>query len=151
MTWDMSKVVGHNARARRMELEMDVTTFGERMEEALGRPWKRQTVSAMENGDRAMTANDLVAIAHVLGETPSMFLVPPMEAEDIQVGNLKLTTADLLHGANARESAELLLSLMDEIRDAWSAVGVAQQQLEDKARLPLRDMDKRITDIVGRL
>lgn len=151
MTWDMSKVVGHNARARRVALEMDVATFGERMEEVFGRPWKRQTVSAMENGDRAMTANDLVAIAYVLGETPSMLLVPPMEAEDIQIGSLKLTTADLLHGTNSRESAELLLSLMDEIRDAWTAVGMAQQQLEDKARLPLRDMDKRITDIVGRL
>lgn len=151
MTWDMSKVVGHNARKRRTELGMEVQEFGNKMEEALGKPWKRQTVSAMENGDRAMTANDLVAIAHVLGETPAMLLVPPIEAEDIQVGNLKLSTTDLLHGANARESAELLLKLMDEIRDAWDAVGVAQRLLEDKARLPLRDMDKRITDIVGRL
>jgi hypothetical protein len=151
VTWDMSKVVGHNARKRRTELGMEVMEFGHKMEEALGRPWKRQTVSAMENGDRAMTANDLVAIAYVLGETPAMLLVPPIEAEDIQVGNLKLSMGDLVHGQNARESAELLLSLMDEIRDAWAAVGVARQELEDNVRVPLRDMDKRITDIVGRL
>ncbi|MFJ5860850.1 hypothetical protein ACIQCM_05480 [Pseudarthrobacter sp. NPDC092439] len=151
MTWDMSKVVGHNARKRRIELGMDVPEFGSKMEDALGKPWKRQTVSAMENGDRAMTANDLVAISYVLGETPSMLLVPPMEAEDVQVGNLKLTTSDLLHGANARESAELLLALMDEVRDVWGAVRIAQVQLEEKVRLPLQDMDNRITDIVRRL
>lgn len=151
MTWDMSKVVGHNAKRRRLELGMDVPEFGSKMEEALGKPWKRQTVSAMENGDRAMTANDLVAISYVLGETPSMLLVPPIEAEDVQVGNLKLTTADLMHGANARESAELLLSLMDEVREVWGAVRVAEKQLAEKVRLPLQDMDNRITDIVRRL
>jgi transcriptional regulator with XRE-family HTH domain len=151
MAWDMAKVVGHNARERRQELGLDAAGFGAKMEDALGKPWKRQTISAMENGDRAMTANDLIAISHVLGVTPANLLVPPIEAGDIEIGNLVLKRSDLMHGVRSQESAELLLSLMDEIRDAWEAVGHAQQSLERNARVPLRDMDARITDIVSRL
>lgn len=151
MSWDMSRVVGHNARARRVEIGMDVATFGARMEEALGKPWKRQTVSAMENGDRAMTANDLVAIAHVLEKTPAMLLVPPLEADDIQVGNLKLEHRALMSGSLEGEFAGLLIQLMDEVRDAYTAVGVAQRQLEGSVRLPLMDMDKRITETLSKM
>jgi transcriptional regulator with XRE-family HTH domain len=151
MSWDMSKIVGHNARARRLEIGMDVPTFGARMEDALGKPWKRQTVSAMENGDRAMTANDLVAIAHVLDKTPAMLLVPPLEAQDIQVGNLKLEPRGLMSGSMEGEFAGLLLQLMDEVRDAYAAVGIAQRQLENSVRLPLVDMDKRITETLSKI
>ncbi|MBO1269596.1 hypothetical protein [Arthrobacter cavernae] len=145
MTWDMSKVIGHNARVRRTELAMDVATFGARMEEALGRPWKRQTVSAMENGDRAMTANDLVAIAHVLEQTPAMLLVPPLEAEDIQVGNLRLEPAALMTGSMAQESAALLIELMDDVRDVWGAAGRAKILIESQVIEQLESIDNRIT------
>lgn len=149
MTWDMSRVVGHNARARRTEIGMEIATFGTRMEEALGRPWKRQTVSAMENGDRAMTANDLVAVAHVLETTPSLLLVPPLAAKAVQVGNL-IVDRQLLLGIPASLAGStdatlaLLRDLMDEVRHAWAAAGRAQEILTAEVADRLKSIDDRI-------
>lgn len=125
---------------------MDVQNFGKQMENVLGKPWKRQTVSAMENGDRAMTANDLVAIAHVLGKTPAILLVPPLEADDIQVGNLHLEPAALMSGAVAQESTQLLIELMDEVRDVWGFAGAAKIQIESQVIGRLESMDDKIRD-----
>lgn len=150
MTWDMSKVVGHNARVRRTEMGIDVPSFGSAMEQALGRPWKRQTVSAMENGERAMTANDLVAIAHVLQTTPSHLLVPPIEAKAVHVGDL-IVGRDLLVGMPASlagasdKTLDLLRDLMDEVREAWGAVGRAQAILNEDVTERLKSIDDRIT------
>jgi len=150
MTWDMSRVAGYNAKVRRTEIGMDVPTFGAQMQEALSRPWKRQTVSAMENGDRAMTANDLVAVAHVLQTTPSLLLIPPIEATTVHVGNL-IVGRELLLGLSPNLTGasdmtlDLLRALMDDVRESWAAAGRAQEILTDEVSERLKSIDERIT------
>ncbi|BAS10408.1 hypothetical protein AHiyo4_38300 [Arthrobacter sp. Hiyo4] len=90
MTWDMPKVIGHNARLRREELGLSANDFASQMEAILKKPWQRQTISALDNGGRAMIAGDVVALAHVLRTTPAALFTPPAEATDIQVGTLTL-------------------------------------------------------------
>ena len=63
----LKAAVGRNISTFRKARHMSVADFGDLMGTETGIVWKRQTVSAAENGNRAFTITDLAAIARVLG------------------------------------------------------------------------------------
>lgn len=77
--------VGQRIRERREELGMSQTDLGQRLAEYLGRQWTRQAVSAAEQGKRAFTAAELVAIAHVLDTRPARLVTPPIELKEVEL------------------------------------------------------------------
>ena len=66
---EMKRGIGRNISALRKARGYSVAEFGELMQAETGTPWIRQTVSALENGNRAYTITDLAAIAGVLQVT----------------------------------------------------------------------------------
>jgi transcriptional regulator with XRE-family HTH domain len=68
-------IVGERIREARKALRMTQTELGRLLERYLGTPWKAQSVSAAERGDRDFAVVDLIALARVLGIDPSE-LVP---------------------------------------------------------------------------
>ena len=81
----VEEYVGQRMRARRDELDMTQDEFGSQLGRWLGKPWSRSTVSVAENGKRAFTAAELVAIAHVLKTVPAYLLTPPPGIGEIKM------------------------------------------------------------------
>ena len=81
----VEEYVGRQIRERRDELGMTAADFGRELGAWLGKPWSRSTVSVAENGNRAFTAAELVAIAHVLRTSPTHLLTPPAGIGEIQM------------------------------------------------------------------
>jgi transcriptional regulator with XRE-family HTH domain len=89
----VEEYVGQRIRARRDELGLTQEEFGRRLGELLGRPWSRSTVSVAENGRRAFTAAELVAIASVLETSPAGLLTPPPGESEVELpGGARLDT-----------------------------------------------------------
>src|SRR3954468_21857578 len=63
----VSRLVGARIADVRLLRGYTQEDLGERLAEHLGRPWPRQAVSLAEQGGRAFTAAELVAVARVLG------------------------------------------------------------------------------------
>lgn len=131
MNWDMPKVIGHNVRQRRLELKMDAADFGQEMQKLLGKPWKRQTVSALESGDRAMTANDVTILAFVLNTTPAQLFTPPAGMQTVQIGHVALDRSALSAIGPESVDEDALLSFEGDLNLIWSTLKVTQMQIQD--------------------
>jgi len=70
--------------------------FGREVGRWLGKAWSRSTVSVAENGKRAFTAAELVAIAHVLQTSPTYLLAPPAGISEITMPSGATVNRDLL-------------------------------------------------------
>jgi transcriptional regulator with XRE-family HTH domain len=81
----VEQYVGQRVRDRRDELGMTQEEFGRQLGHWLGKPWSRSTVSVAENGRRAFTAAEIVAIALVLDTSPSRLFMPPAEPGEIRM------------------------------------------------------------------
>lgn len=92
----VEKYVGQRIRDRRDELDMTQEAFGREVGLWLGKPWSRSTVSVAENGKRAFTAAELVAIAHVLQTSPTYLLAPPAGVDVITMPSGATVNRDLL-------------------------------------------------------
>ena len=92
----VEQYVGQRIRDRRDELVMTQETFGREVGRWLGKPWSRSTVSVAENGKRAFTAAELVAIAHVLQTSPTYLLAPPAGVDEITMPSGATVDRDLL-------------------------------------------------------
>ena len=92
----VEQYVGQRIRERRDELVMTQETFGREVGHWLGKPWSRSTVSVAENGKRAFTAAELVAIAHVLQTSPTYLLAPPAGVDEITMPSGATVNRDLL-------------------------------------------------------
>jgi transcriptional regulator with XRE-family HTH domain len=81
------EVIGANVRRVRENRGLSQPQFGRTVGEFVnGRPWSRQTVSAMERGDRAFTVDDLLLLAYVLEVPPTALLLIPTDLPSVQVG-----------------------------------------------------------------
>lgn len=69
-------VVGDRVREARKTAGMRQEEFGSALESLLGRSWSRQAVSLAEQGGRAFTAAELVAISRVLNVSVGKLLTP---------------------------------------------------------------------------
>jgi 8-oxo-dGTP pyrophosphatase MutT (NUDIX family)/transcriptional regulator with XRE-family HTH domain len=85
VTVRIEEIVGQRIRQRREELELSQAQFGKLVGSHFGRDWSRQTVSAVEAGDRNFAAAELVMLAHVLQVSVGHLLTPPPGVEMIEV------------------------------------------------------------------
>lgn len=83
----IERIVGLNVSDVRGRMGLSQPELGRLIGEIPGmKPWSRQAVSSAENGQRAFTAADLVALACVLETSPAALLTLRPEAESIDLG-----------------------------------------------------------------
>jgi hypothetical protein len=125
-----AEIVGKNIEKARKSMVPKVSQheLGERMGKYLRRKWLPQTVSVAVSGGRRFSAEELIALAAVLGTTPTALLTPPDPATTVSFETgLSVAWADLAprgnrlaieHGGDELEAAvELLIRNTDEAVD----------------------------------
>lgn len=102
----VEEVVGLRVKQARERVGITQEQLGEWLEPLLGRPWARQSVSVAEQGKRAFTAAELVAIAYVVGVSPhSLMQMPPgVDAVEMPSGSF-LSREDLGKAARSGEGS----------------------------------------------
>lgn len=95
MNWTMAQVIGHNVRAQRDALGMTAAALGEKIGDALGKPWPRQTVYMMESGDRAMVAQEVLALSQILDVPMIQLFTPPADIEGVTAGTITVPAESL--------------------------------------------------------
>lgn len=95
MNWTMTQVIGHNARVRRDALGMTAAALGERVGAAFGKPWPRQTVYLMEAGERAMVAQEVLALSQILDVPLAQLFTPPADVDHVTAGSLSVPSESL--------------------------------------------------------
>jgi transcriptional regulator with XRE-family HTH domain len=81
----IEEIIGQRIRERREEIGLSQSQLGRLLGEHLGRPWSRQTMSAVEAGDRNFVAAELVTLAHTLEVSVGHLLTPPPDAETVEI------------------------------------------------------------------
>lgn len=105
------------------------------------KPWSRQAVSSAENGQRAFTVADLVAIACVLETSPAALLTLPPTAEKIEVGEASIPREDLENPTWTHEStSEAIGDVIEVVRQLEDGLS----RLQDVAE-PLWSMSSALT------
>ena len=126
MNWTMTQVIGHNIRTRRDALGMTAAALGEKIGDVFGKPWPRQTVYLMEGGDRAMVAQEVLALSQILDMPLVQLFTPPAEVEGVTAGTITVRAdalavqggsedpriQDLIHSLRAIDKARKQLSLL---------------------------------------
>lgn len=97
-----AQVIGHNVKNRR-EGRMTAEELGEKVAAYLGKPWPRQTVYLLEQGKRRVTADEAIALAHILGTTVADLFTPGPEVDGVVVGDVTIGREELLVAASATE------------------------------------------------
>jgi len=78
----------------------------ERIGEIFGKPWPRQTVYLLEQGERRLAAEEVVAIAVVLDVSIDDLFTPNTDVDDVQVGRLRIPRERLV-AQGRKDSARL--------------------------------------------
>jgi hypothetical protein len=90
-----AQVIGQNVKRLR-EHRMTAEVFGARIGEIFGKPWPRQTVYMLEQGQRRLAAEEVVAIAFLLDVSIADLFVPAADVDEVQVGRWRLPRERLL-------------------------------------------------------
>lgn len=121
----VEEFVGQRVRDRRNELHMTQHDFGQKLAPYLGKPWSRSTVSVAENGGRAFTAAELIAISHVLSTTAGRLLTPPAGVASVDLPGGEQIPASALaaalvpltdQGKPFDATQDTLVALLDDLR-----------------------------------
>jgi transcriptional regulator with XRE-family HTH domain len=111
-------VIAHWITKGREETGMTQAQLGERLGELLGKPWPKQAVSAAEKGRRAFTAAELVAFAVALGCNVENLLQPPMETDEVIIGDgPPLKSGHLRRAAATNTDLADLVTSMEHLRE----------------------------------
>jgi 8-oxo-dGTP diphosphatase len=130
----VEQYVGQRIRVRRDELDMTQEEFGREVGRWLGKAWSRSTVSVAENGKRAFTAAELVAIAHVLQTSPTYLLAPPAGISEITMPSGATVNRDLLFSlAVTTPDGDVNLAAAEQALSALTERAVRSQ--EDAAEI----------------
>lgn len=127
------QVIGRSIRTIRESRGMTQEDLGLRLGKLLVRPWSRQAVSGAERGERAFTGAELLAVAHVLQTWVGALLMPPIEAEQVDMpSGAALTRADVERTAFDPETRNVLPIANEAIRKVavWLNELLAGGQLE---------------------
>lgn len=119
----VEEVVGRRIREIRERQEMTQGQLGQEVGRLLGRPWPRQTVSLAEQGRRAFTAAELVAIARALQVYVGHLFTPSLHVSEsvielspgVVLDSQKVMEA-LFEGMDVAESREALKALIESAR-----------------------------------
>lgn len=125
----IEEVIGRRMKFVRELNEMTQEQVGEQLGAMLGKPWSRQAVSLAEQGKRAFTAAELVAIAAVVGTTVSRLFTPPLDARAIELPTgVTLTRSEMLKTALPRDSADKVIEQMRETLVLLAQTSVAASE-----------------------
>lgn len=141
MDWTPQKVIGHNVRARRDERGITAANLGEKIGDALGKAWPRQTVYMMEAGERSMIAVEVVVLAQILDLRVADLFTPPAEAETVTAGTMAIPSEQLMAPVEGDADTVALsddLRALDRARAEILAAVRAQEELLGNARAALR-------------
>lgn len=139
----IEKIVGQNMTALRAKLGWSQPELGEKLGELLGKSWTRQAVSNAENGKRAFTAADLVAIAYVFETSPAALLTlgPSSRVTSVELGDVSIPREHLENPTWTHESTSAALGdVLSVVREVESGL----DQLQEIA-YPLWDMASKLT------
>jgi len=141
---------------------LKVEEFAAQVRELVGTGWDRQVVWRVENGKKPVSANDLVAVAHVLACTIGD-LTSTTEPVTLGGGTVPRTDA-IVGGEEAMPEAEGMARFRDaaealaDVRHAWERyahlIGVARQRVADVPavqRQVKRFGDKALQDAVRQM
>ncbi len=130
------EMVGKQIAALRERGGMMRADLGRNLAEALGKPWPRQTVSSAEKGRRAFTAEELVAIAHVLGVYPGQLFIPPADLHMLELpGGLRIDRKVLQRPAASSQSKNTLpylLIQLDEVAKSMNERTLADREVRER-------------------
>lgn len=129
------QVIGTNVRRVRLHRGMSQPEFGRLVGEFVTgqrEGWSRQTVSALERGDRAFTVDDLLLLAYVLQVPPSALLLMPPDVSAVRVGARTFGAGELgAAGWQRNETTDSLESLAEAIGRLHTRLGDLWQQAAD--------------------
>jgi transcriptional regulator with XRE-family HTH domain len=135
-----AEVIGRNVKAlREAHGKMTAGEFGTRIGAILGRPWPRQAVYLLEQGDRRVTAEEVATIALVFGVPVADLFTPDAEVDEVQVGHRRVTRERLLaqgqkHGAQLYEVARHSQALERAFRDLTQTISAQLSVLDNLDR-----------------
>ena len=143
----VEELVGRRIRAERERLGLTQGQLGEKLGEKLGRSWPRQAVSAAEQGNRAFTVAELLALAFTLGLSVGGMLMPPSGVDDVEMPNgTTFSREELVAAVLPRLDTErtfdrmqmtlgILTRYFDGIRDFARLAGIEVELLNDEVLL----------------
>jgi hypothetical protein len=104
-----AQVIGKNVKRLRESRtpRMTADVFGKRIGEIFGKPWPRQTVYMLEQGDRRLAAEEVVAIAFLLDVSIADLFVPSADVDEVQVGSWRIPRERLLMQSPQQDSERL--------------------------------------------
>lgn len=114
----IEKIVGQNVAALRARKDWSQPELGKHLGALLeSKPWSRQAVSNAENGLRAFTAADLVALACVLETSPAALLTlgPTSHVQTIELGDVSIRRDHLENPTWTHESTSEALGDVVEV------------------------------------
>lgn len=127
MSQRVEEFVGQRVRDHREQLGITQEELGRRLEPLLGKPWPRQAVWAAEQGKRAFTAAELVALASVLDTQPARLVTPPLTVDEVE-----MPSGETLPASSLTPPAKMPFSEVAIL--AAKAVQTAQEAQEDSER-----------------
>lgn len=152
-----AQVIGYNVKTRREALGMTAEDLGERLEPYLRNKWPRQTVYLLEQGNRRVTADEAVALAHILGTTVADLFTPGPEVDAVIVGDKVIEREALLVEASESEGElfrhfQALLRARRDVSALTAAEDVVLANLDDvfrgKAPTTPDDVDTDTTNVI---
>jgi transcriptional regulator with XRE-family HTH domain len=137
----VEEVVGARVRDIRDSQGMTQAQLGQAIGELLGKPWPRQTVSLAEQGGRAFTAVELVAIARALGVYVGHLFTPSIAAANsgIELGpGVRLESPEVMEAlfermdvTASRAALTLLIRSVENLGNLSSGIQANAQFLLD--------------------
>lgn len=128
--------IGQRIRERRDQLEMSQAELGRLLGPLLDKEWSRQTVSAAEQGKRAFTSAEMVAISHVLRTTVSQLFTPPAKAGEITMPSGAVFPAHIVFaGEGAPRDDWNTAAIWETIEHLKASTGQSRDLAEDLDRL----------------
>ena len=123
-------VIGHNVRERRKD-RFTAEQLGARIGELLGKAWPRQTVYLLEQGERKLSAEEVVALSEVLDVSVSDLFTPPAWADEVQVGEVAVPRERLISrgqedGQHLYEVARHTQALRRSVQEAQRVMAAQQ-------------------------
>lgn len=122
--------------------------FGRRLGLLLGKDWSRQAVWMAESGNRAFTAAELVAIAHVLNVPVGQLFDPPPHTATADLPNAELPASELAFD----RVSEFPESLQRKAIELYGEIGRTQKHLRQVAEWAADDaqsLDNGIKTVAG--
>jgi transcriptional regulator with XRE-family HTH domain len=135
----IAELVGARTRMLRRERGLKQEELGRLVAQDLGRPWPKQTVSAIEQGRRECSAAELVALARALGAPVARFLETENEEQPV-----RLPSGEQVNG---RELLDAVVGQTDAaaaftIRDMSELIGELRGKLAKLQRITKRGEER---------